>query len=76
MKLPPSAKNSSSSLKGSSLTPNSSLHSFPKLMPPRQMGETLTEAVGERIRWFARGLEGLDGGWKRDILVIGRRMRN
>jgi hypothetical protein len=27
----------------------------------------LTDAVGERIRWYANGLSGFGGGWKNDI---------
>lgn len=40
------------------------------LIPPRQMGETLTAAVGDRIRWRASVVSGGGAGPKIDGISV------
>jgi hypothetical protein len=71
MKFPPKEKNASRREKGEALVPKVLDQEEPRLMPPRQRGEILMEAVGERGRCHASGEEGLGGEAKRDIVTLG-----
>lgn len=75
MKFPPKEAKLSRRRKGSSFLPKTSLQELPMLIPPRQRGETLTEAVGDRIRWYPNGVNGLGGGLKNDMAVVAKKDR-
>lgn len=40
----------------------------PKFIPPKHKGDTLTPAVGERTRWYPKGVLGLGAKVQKDIL--------
>lgn len=69
MKLPPRGKKVSRRESVSSLFPKSSDYSLPKEMLPSAMGDTFTDAVGERTRCHPRGVSGFGGGAKKDIVT-------
>ena len=50
-------------------SPSAAFQASPKLMPPRQRGETRTAAVGLRMRWRLRRDAGVAGLMK-DMLVV------
>ena len=45
---------------------------LPKFMAPRHNGDTLTPALGERIRWYPNGEGGFWAGGNRDMISDNR----
>ncbi len=61
MKLPPRLKYVSSRVKGCSVLPMNQNHDEPIGFPTSARGETLTDAIGESMRWHSSGFDGFGG---------------
>lgn len=53
--------------------PMKPFHASPKFIDPRHRGDTLTPALGERIRWYPRTLFGFGAGSMVAVSVDGMR---